>query len=120
MAALWVVLRSLRLRIDEATQQELERLERATLTDSLTGIRNHRAFVEDLGRAIAHRHRHDSSLSLVLLDATTGAACQSRTRSTSCDVIRARSSIQPASTPFCAAWRSSRSSSHRCRRRHPQ
>jgi diguanylate cyclase (GGDEF)-like protein len=66
--ALWLVLRSLRRRIDDATADELERLERATLTDSLTGTRNHRAFEEDLARALAHRRRHGTGLSLVMID----------------------------------------------------
>ena len=66
--ALWMVLRSMRRKIDDATEQQLERLERATLTDSLTGIRNHRAFEEDLVRALAHRRRHGTSLSLVMVD----------------------------------------------------
>lgn len=66
--ALWLVLRSLRRRIDDSTDQELQRLERAALTDSLTGIRNHRAFEEDLVTALAHRRRHDTRLSLVMVD----------------------------------------------------
>ncbi len=68
MVALWLVLRSLRRKIDDALAEELERLERAALTDSLTGIRNHRAFEEDLVGALAHRRRHGRNLSLVMLD----------------------------------------------------
>ena len=68
VAGLLFFLRSLRRRLDEAREQELARLERAALTDSLTGIRNHRAFEEDLGRELARSAREGSSVALVMVD----------------------------------------------------
>ena len=68
MVALWLVLRSLRRRIDDATEADLQRLQHAALTDSLTGIRNHRAFEEDLTQALANLRRHGTRMSLVMVD----------------------------------------------------
>jgi len=68
LAALWLVLRSLRGKIDEATHDELQRLAQTALTDSLTGIRNHRAFEEDLARLLGQRRREGTALSLVRVD----------------------------------------------------
>jgi diguanylate cyclase (GGDEF)-like protein len=65
---LWSVLYSLRRRMHEATQEQIARLGRAALTDSLTGIRNHRAFEEDIVRTLADQRRHGRNLSLVMLD----------------------------------------------------
>ncbi|MEX2196627.1 MAG: diguanylate cyclase [Thermoleophilaceae bacterium] len=63
-----VLLKAYRSRVHEADRQELERLSEAALTDPLTGIRNHRAFQEDLARELRRRTRDGSALSLVLLD----------------------------------------------------
>jgi len=41
--------------------------ERAT-TDPLTGLGNHRAYQEEMPRALAHARRHDEALALALLD----------------------------------------------------
>ena len=41
---------------------------RAALTDSLTGIRNHRAFEKDIDKALAHAQREREDLGLVLVD----------------------------------------------------
>ena len=68
VAGLLLLLRSLRRRLDEAREQELARFERAALTDSLTGIRNHRAFEEDLARELARSARDGSSVALVMVD----------------------------------------------------
>jgi diguanylate cyclase (GGDEF)-like protein len=43
-------------------------LERAALTDSLTGLRNHRAFHEDLKREIALRNRSGTPFSVLMID----------------------------------------------------
>jgi diguanylate cyclase (GGDEF)-like protein len=43
-------------------------LEQAALTDSLTGLRNHRAFHEDLKREIARRNRTGTPFSLLMID----------------------------------------------------
>lgn len=48
IAACWMVIGFYRRKIDEAMQRELERLERAALTDSLTDLGNHRAYQEDI------------------------------------------------------------------------
>ena len=54
----------------EREQAELERrrLEAAALTDSLTGLRNHRAFQEDFGRELERRNRDGGALSLMMID----------------------------------------------------
>jgi diguanylate cyclase (GGDEF)-like protein len=63
------IVRRWRRRVEASTQDELERLERAALTDNLTGLGNHRAFQEDLETALlAPRHPDHNPLSLVLLD----------------------------------------------------
>jgi len=62
------ILMAYRRRSDEATRAELSRLERAALTDSLTGLRNHRAFQEDIARESKRSDRHETSLSLVMFD----------------------------------------------------
>jgi diguanylate cyclase (GGDEF)-like protein len=63
------IVRRWRRRVEASTQDELERLERAALTDNLTGLGNHRAFQEDLEAALlVPRHPDHNPLSLVLLD----------------------------------------------------
>jgi diguanylate cyclase (GGDEF)-like protein len=59
---------SYRDRLARVAQREVERLKRAALTDSLTGLGNHRAFEEELGRALEAAYRNDEPLSLALLD----------------------------------------------------
>ena len=49
-------------------EAELTRLERAALTDNLTGLRNHRSFHEDFARNLAQRNRDGESLSLLMVD----------------------------------------------------
>jgi diguanylate cyclase (GGDEF)-like protein len=49
-------------------RRELARLSQAALTDPLTGLRNHRAFQEDLARELQRVGRSGEPLSLVLLD----------------------------------------------------
>ena len=56
---------SSRRRAEAVTRAELERLARAAVTDSLTGLGNHRAFHEDLARDIK---RYQQRLSLVTVD----------------------------------------------------
>ena len=57
-----------RRRQERARRQELNRLEEAALTDSLTGLGNHRAFYEDFNREITRRVRTGSFFSVVMLD----------------------------------------------------
>jgi diguanylate cyclase (GGDEF)-like protein len=52
----------------DVTRLELDRLQHMALSDSLTGLKNHRAFHEDLERDLKRRERDDSSLALVMLD----------------------------------------------------
>jgi diguanylate cyclase (GGDEF)-like protein len=63
--ALIAVLR-LRGRLERARRTELERLKRASLFDSLTGLPNNRSFHEDLERVVAGAQREP--LTLVLFD----------------------------------------------------
>jgi diguanylate cyclase (GGDEF)-like protein len=72
LVALWALLRTRRRR-EEAVQSRLARvrlarLEREALTDDLTGLRNRRAFQEDLARELERSHRAGGPLALVLLD----------------------------------------------------
>jgi diguanylate cyclase (GGDEF)-like protein len=66
VAAFWSILRSSRRREERASREEMVRLERQALTDSLTGLGNHRAFQEDLAAALAAQD--GDPLSLVKLD----------------------------------------------------
>jgi diguanylate cyclase (GGDEF)-like protein len=54
--------------VERAREAELARLAEEALTDSLTGLGNHRSFHEDLRREIARRTRSGSCFSLVMLD----------------------------------------------------
>lgn len=55
-------------RIDQARRRELERLAQAALVDSLTELRNHRAFQEDLARELERQRRSAGAFSVVMLD----------------------------------------------------
>jgi diguanylate cyclase (GGDEF)-like protein len=57
-----------RRRVERAREADLARLARQALTDSLTGLGNHRSFHEDMRREIARRVRSGSCFSLVMLD----------------------------------------------------
>jgi diguanylate cyclase (GGDEF)-like protein len=57
-----------RRRVERARESELARLAEEALTDSLTGLGNHRSFHEDLRREIARRTRSGSCFSIVMLD----------------------------------------------------
>jgi diguanylate cyclase (GGDEF)-like protein len=57
-----------RRRVERAREAELARLAEEALTDSLTGLGNHRSFHEDLRREIARRTRSGSCFSVVMLD----------------------------------------------------
>ncbi len=64
----WLVLRAYRRRAGEATEAELERLKQEALVDSLTHLRNHRAFYEDLDHALAQADRSGRAATLMLID----------------------------------------------------
>jgi diguanylate cyclase (GGDEF)-like protein len=66
--ALAFVLRKLRRRLDTAHAEELERLERAALTDNLTGIGNHRAFEAALERELQRAGATGTPLALAMFD----------------------------------------------------
>ena len=57
-----------RRHVERAREAELERLAHAALTDSLTGLGNHRAFHENLERELQRRARSGASFSIVMLD----------------------------------------------------
>ena len=57
-----------RRRLDAARAGEVARLAQIAITDPLTGLRNHRAFQEDLARELQRVGRTGDPLSLVLLD----------------------------------------------------
>jgi diguanylate cyclase (GGDEF)-like protein len=57
-----------RRRVERLREEELARLARAALTDSLTRLGNLRAFHEDLERELARRARSGSCFSIVMLD----------------------------------------------------
>jgi diguanylate cyclase (GGDEF)-like protein/putative nucleotidyltransferase with HDIG domain len=57
-----------RRRLDTALVAEVKRLGEVAITDPLTGMRNHRAFHEDLARSLHRAGRSDLPVSLVMLD----------------------------------------------------
>jgi diguanylate cyclase (GGDEF)-like protein len=61
------ILLSLRRRVTSAHRAEIERLASAALTDSLTGLRNHRAFQEDLATDLRRQARAGDPLALIML-----------------------------------------------------
>ncbi len=56
------------VRLQQALLDSNRRLEELSITDSLTGLRNRRAFDERLTDAFSHARRYDRPLSLVVLD----------------------------------------------------
>jgi diguanylate cyclase (GGDEF)-like protein/putative nucleotidyltransferase with HDIG domain len=58
----------LKRRLDAARREELGRLRTASLTDSLTGVFNHRAFHEQLADALESRADAEPVVSLVMID----------------------------------------------------
>jgi diguanylate cyclase (GGDEF)-like protein len=63
-----LILLGLRRRVSASRRAELERLASAALFDSLTGLRNHRAFHEDLARDLERQTRGGRPLTLIMLD----------------------------------------------------
>jgi diguanylate cyclase (GGDEF)-like protein len=57
-----------RRRLDSALRAEVDRLGEVAITDPLTGMRNHRAFHEDLARSLHRAGRGGRPVSLVVLD----------------------------------------------------
>jgi diguanylate cyclase (GGDEF)-like protein/putative nucleotidyltransferase with HDIG domain len=57
-----------RAQVERAQREALDRLERAALTDNLTGLRNQRAFDEDMASELERRNRQGGSLALVMVD----------------------------------------------------
>jgi diguanylate cyclase (GGDEF)-like protein len=55
-------------RLDAARAAEVERLAEIAITDPLTGLRNHRAFQEDIGRELQRVGRTGIPVALVIVD----------------------------------------------------
>jgi diguanylate cyclase (GGDEF)-like protein/putative nucleotidyltransferase with HDIG domain len=68
LAAFALILLGVRRRVSATHRAEIERLASAALTDSLTGLRNHRAFQEDLAGTLRHQARTREPLALIMLD----------------------------------------------------
>jgi diguanylate cyclase (GGDEF)-like protein len=68
LSACLFVLGAYRRAMERGRSEELARLGRASLTDSLTGLGNHRAYQEDLERDLSRVKRHGGTLSLAVLD----------------------------------------------------
>ena len=68
LAAFSLILLGLRRRVSAAHRAEIERLANAALTDSMTGLRNHRAFQEDLASTLQRHARAREPVALVMLD----------------------------------------------------
>jgi diguanylate cyclase (GGDEF)-like protein len=68
LGAFSLILLGLGRRVGAAHRAEIERLGSAALTDSLTGLRNHRAFQEDLARDLQRHGRAGGRLALIMLD----------------------------------------------------
>jgi diguanylate cyclase (GGDEF)-like protein len=64
----WLLLRAYRRRAGEYTAAELKRLKQEALVDSLTHLRNRRAFHEDLDHTLAQADRSGRAATLVLID----------------------------------------------------
>jgi diguanylate cyclase (GGDEF)-like protein/putative nucleotidyltransferase with HDIG domain len=58
----------LRRRLEDARRAEVDRLAQIAMTDPLTGLRNHRAFQEDLARELQRSGRTGEPVALVLMD----------------------------------------------------
>lgn len=63
-----LVLRAYRRRVDEARAAEMARLAHAALTDSLTGLGNHRRYQEEAHRVVAQALQRGQPLALALVD----------------------------------------------------
>ena len=63
-----VVIARISSRLNEARVAEFETMAQMASTDPLTGLRNHRAFHEDLGQELRRASRGPTPLSLVMLD----------------------------------------------------
>ena len=63
-----VVIARISRRLDRARVAEFETMAQMASTDPLTGLRNHRAFHEDLGQELRRASRGPTPLSLVMLD----------------------------------------------------
>ncbi len=68
LAGFALILLGLRRRVAVGHRAEIARLASAALTDSLTELRNHRAFQEDLARDLHSQARAGGRLALVMLD----------------------------------------------------
>jgi diguanylate cyclase (GGDEF)-like protein len=68
LGAFALILLGLRRRVSAAHRAEIQRLANAALTDSLTGLGNHRAFQEDLAGDLRRQARAGGSLALIMLD----------------------------------------------------
>ena len=68
LAGFALILVRFRRRLDAAQAGEVARLAQIAITDPLTGLRNHRAFQEDLARELQRVGRTGVPLALVLLD----------------------------------------------------
>jgi diguanylate cyclase (GGDEF)-like protein len=63
-----LILLGLRRRVSATHRAEIKRLASVALTDSLTGLRNHRAFHEDLARDLRRQDRVGGRLALIMFD----------------------------------------------------
>jgi diguanylate cyclase (GGDEF)-like protein len=63
----WKVL-SYQRKLDQAARFQLAQLERAALIDNLTTLGNHRAYQEQVPRALEQAQQHDEALALALID----------------------------------------------------
>jgi diguanylate cyclase (GGDEF)-like protein len=68
LGAFALILVGLRRRVSAAHRAEIKRLASAALTDSLTGLRNHRALHEDLARDLRRDARVGGRMALIMLD----------------------------------------------------
>ena len=68
LAAFGLILVRFRRRAEAAGRAEVERLAGIAVIDSLTGLRNHRAFHEDMARDLREAAASGSPLALILLD----------------------------------------------------
>jgi diguanylate cyclase (GGDEF)-like protein len=63
-----LLFRGYRRQIAAATRAEMDLLQRAALTDHLSGLGNHRAFAEEESRALSFARRDGTSIAMALID----------------------------------------------------
>ncbi len=68
LSIFWAALRFSQRKLEQATKDEITRLAQAALTDNLTGLGNHRAYMQDMQRELDRLRNRGKTLGLALID----------------------------------------------------